>query len=53
MPFEVHLTRDAARDLEEIDEIFDDPQYAATGTMACKSCHSPGRLTARLREIGR
>jgi tetratricopeptide (TPR) repeat protein len=29
----------------------DDPQYAAVGNLGCKSCHAPGRLSARLREI--
>jgi tetratricopeptide (TPR) repeat protein len=29
------------------------PEEAVTGTMACKTCHGPGRLSARLVELGR
>lgn len=30
----------------------DDPQQAAVGQLACKSCHSEGRLKARISELG-
>ena len=29
----------------------EDPSEAATGTMACKTCHGPGRLSARLANL--
>jgi predicted nucleic acid-binding protein len=29
------------------------PEAAATGTMACKTCHGPGRLTARLANLNK
>jgi cytochrome c peroxidase len=28
-----------------------DPSVAANGTITCKTCHNPGRLSARLRTL--